>query len=230
MACRTIDRKIGPLYRGELVYVKSPGLHFHYYVLAFTLLSALRGKGRLLIISYESSPSQIWYQLSEMMKEMLKLEVSPTKLEASLREFVRIEAYNPAAYLPEDLYQKTIVLADYFKPISVLFLGNPIGDIIPGDPRLREYRDILINLLLHIKSRKLIGAVIEVGSSEFSDILGSIADTVVSINPKDASGPLAVEFTVSRKIRAPYTIGERDLRACLDEISDFLLKLPLAEL
>lgn len=227
-ACRTIDRKIGPLYRGELIYVRSPGFHYHYYVLAYAILSALRNKGRVLVISYESSPSQIWYQLSEMIKETLGVEVPPADLEAALGELVRVEAYNPAAYLPEDLYQMAIVLAEHFKPASVLFLGNPIGDIAPGDPRLREYRDILVNLLLHMKSRKLVGVVVEVGPSQFSDVLGSIADTVVTINPRDVPGPLAVEFTVSRRIRSPYTIGEKDLRECLDEITDFLLKLQLS--
>lgn len=223
--CRTIDRKIGPLYMGELVYVKSPGLHFHYYILAYALLSTLRARGKLLIISYESSPAYIWYQISEMIKEILRIEVSSVQLEEMMREFVKIEAYNPAAYLPEDLYQKSIMLSDYFKPTGILFLGNPIGDITPNDPRLREYRDILINLLLHIKSRKLIGIVIEVGASEFSDVLSSLADTVVTVNPKDAPGPFSVEFTISRKIRPPYIIGEKDLRTCVEEVSDFISRL-----
>ncbi|MEM2307643.1 MAG: ATPase domain-containing protein [Sulfolobales archaeon] len=227
MGCRTIDRRIGPLYRGELVYVKSPGLHFHYYVLAYALLSALHNKGKLLIVSYESSPAYIWYQLSEMMKDMFRIEIKPSKLESVLGEFIKIEAYNPAAYLPEDLYQKAIVLADHYKPMVMLFLGNPIGDVTPGDLRLREYKDILINLLLHLKSRKLIGIVIETGTSEFSSVMSSIADIIVTINPKDTAGPLSVEFTISRRIRSPYTIGEKELRSCLDEISDFLLKLSL---
>ncbi|MEM4658932.1 MAG: RAD55 family ATPase [Sulfolobales archaeon] len=229
MGCRTIDRRIGPVYRGELIYVKSPGLHYHYYILAYALLSALHNKGKLLIISYESSPAYIWYQLSEMIKDIFRVEISASKLESLLSEFVKIEAYNPAAYLPEDLYQKAIVLADHYKPMLMLFLGSPIGDVTSEEPRLREYKDILINLLLHLKSRKLIGIVIETGSSEFSSVLSSIADIIVTINPREAAGPLSVEFTVSRRIRSPYTISEKELRSCFDEISDFLLKLPLME-
>ncbi|MEM1931556.1 MAG: ATPase domain-containing protein [Sulfolobales archaeon] len=224
--CGNTDKRIGPIHRGELVHVKSPGPHYHYYIVAYVLLSAFHNKERVLIVSYESSPAYVWHRLSEVVRDILKTEVSASKLESLLSEFVRIEAYNPAAHLPEDLYQKAIILADRYKPTLMLFLGSPIGDVTPEERRSREYKDLLTNLLLHLKSRKLIGVVIEADSSEFSSVLSSMADIIVTINPIDVAGPLSVEFTV-RRMRSSFTIGEKELRSCLEEISSLLLKLPL---
>jgi len=212
--CKSLDRKIGSIYPGELIFILHPTLAYIDYILAYITLIAIIYRGRVLVISYIIPPQHMIYGIRRGF-ERITAGVSIT--EELLSNYVRIEGLNPSAYLPEESMYEVLKLLREYNPDLIVFIGTPpLG--ITSTITEADYKDLTMNIILYLKKLRIATLIIDDHDVELVKSLSDIYIKVKSTSRSKVFRVPRVLVEVVRRGEAPYTVTLKDFILCAKDV------------
>ncbi|MEM0453963.1 MAG: ATPase domain-containing protein [Sulfolobales archaeon] len=222
--CKSLIEAKVAIHPKEYIYIRTFNLLLIDYILLLSIIPTILNDEKILIISYETSPDSLWSTIKEIIEE-LSTGINSEALINKIKDYVTIKGYNPASYLPEQLYYTTLELVKEANANTVMFIGEtPLGPIISRDSQILEtYKDLIVNHILSLK--KLGQTIIHVASYEtaLKEIIETLADITIDVAMPEQKEEHVIRFI--RKGKKPIIVGDLVLKDCLDEISKVLREL-----
>jgi len=203
MTISVVKELIGPLYKGDVLYVSYPP-HARDPVVTIPLIDlAITNSVRVLFVSYKYSSDEVLEVLTMAVNKYLGLSLA----EASelISKCFHLESINPASYAVSHLHALTVELVDDLRPSVVVFHGTEVFRAI-SDPQ--EYWGALINELTWFKN---IGKlVVRYGSRVdpyWTRMNEAVSDAVIRLYYKRSDKQLTPLCSVWRRGRSPAVIS-----------------------
>jgi len=212
--CKSLDRKIGPIYPGELIFILYPTLTYIDYILAYITLVAIVYRGRVLVISYIIPPQHIMYRICRAL-ERITAGVSIT--EELLSNYVRIEGLNPSVYLPEESLYEVLKLLREYNPNLIVFIGTPPLGIASTSTEV-DYKDLIMNLIFYLRKMRVASIIIDARDVELIRSLSDMFIEVKNISRGRIFRVPHVLIEIMRRGEAPFTVTLKDFILCAKDI------------
>jgi circadian clock protein KaiC len=155
--CNSLNRKVGPIYPGEIIFLVHPNLAYVDYVLAYLTLTAIIYKAKILIISYLIPPQHI---IQRILKSLEIITTKSSITEELINNYVVIKGLNPSAHLPEEAVCKVVKLLMDYKPAVVVFIGTPPLGIKPTGVDT-NYNNLIVNLIFYLRKLRITTVIVD---------------------------------------------------------------------
>ena len=216
--CNSLNRKVGPVYPGEVIFLVHPNLAYVDYVLAYLTLTAIIYKAKILIISYLIPPQHIIQRI------LKSLEIITTKsgiTEELINNYTVVKGLNPSAHLPEEAVYKVVKLLMDHKPTVVVFVGTPPLGIKPTGMDT-DYNNLAMNLILYLRKLRITTIIIDDHDDE---LVKALSDMFISVKKCVKSKIFRiprVSVEILRKNEAPHTVTLKDFILCAKDLRSIL--------
>jgi circadian clock protein KaiC len=223
LPCKALREAIGPIRRGEVVYVTYPPDARPVMIFPLILAIAVKNGAKVLFMSYKSSPEDIKLHTENKLVEMgLSGEAARRLIESRLV----LKSLNATSVSPTQLNLLQLKIVMEHRPDLVVFHGVDIPTAITDH---LSWRVNLLNKLLYLKKNGV--TVVRMGSYDDNyNYNASLADIVVKLAVVEKSGRIEHKAYVWRRgATMPAILGEQALGECIVEVKDVLSKALLAE-
>ncbi|MCS7111989.1 MAG: hypothetical protein RMI45_00860 [Ignisphaera sp.] len=208
---------------GQFMYITYPLELFPGDYLLITIANAILSGGKLLIVSYEYPPEYIWFMVAETIRAQQGIELPTDEIGESLKNYVSIEAYNPALYSSNDLYLLTLEAIARIRPRIVAILGNP--EVVWGESSIEMYSDLIFNLILHFRKLRLVTILISGYLEKSYSIFSRIADLIIRAKTTTSSNESTMLYQIVRKGGRPTIVEDESFAQCVKEAAEMLVKM-----
>jgi len=216
--CNSLNRKVGPVYPGEVIFLVHPNLAYVDYVLAYLTLTAIIYKAKILIISYLIPPQHI------IQRVLKSLEIITTKLsitEELINNYIVIKGLNPSTHLPEEAVYKVVKLLMDYKPTVVVFVGTPPLGIKPTGMDT-NYNNLIMNLIFYLRKLRIATVIVDDHDNELVKALSDMFIRVKEYTKGKIFRIPRVSVEILRKNEVPNTITLKDFVLCAKDLRSIL--------
>jgi hypothetical protein len=216
--CNSLNRKVGPVYPGEVIFLVHPNLAYVDYVLAYLTLTAIIYKAKILIISYLIPPQHI------IQRVLKSLEIITTKLsitEELINNYIVIKGLNPSTHLPEEAVYKVVKLLMDYKPTVVVFVGTPPLGIKPTGMDT-NYNNLIMNLIFYLRKLRIATVIVDDHDNELVKALSDMFIRVKEYTKGKIFRIPRVSVEILRKNEVPNTITLKDFILCVKDLRSIL--------
>ena len=171
------EKLMGPLYRGDVVYISYPPQARDPAVVIPLIDLAVTNNARVLFVSYKYSPSEVAGILVDMATRYLGM--SAEEASGIVNTYFYLVSINPVSHAITRLHAETVELVEELKPDVVVFHGVEVFRAISDH---QEYWTALINELTWFKNKGIV--VVRYGSRVdpyWTRMNESLSDAVIRV-------------------------------------------------
>ena len=139
---------IGPVRRGEVIYITYPPDTRPVPILVHILAMALENNARVLFISYKASPEDIKMHAESW---LVKLGVDRENARELLNKYFIVKSINPTSVSLSQLGLLELKIVNEHRPDIVVFHGVDIPAALERD--VHSWMSSLLNQLLYLKKK-----------------------------------------------------------------------------
>ncbi len=217
--CKPFEEYFENFYKGQVLYIAFPPDARPVEPITYAFGVALANNAKLLIISYELSPSEIEALLEIQLIEDLGFEKKEVeKIMNKFKEIVKIYGINPASYSAQELYSVSLDIITREEPLVLLILGvhKLLRKMILKNGTNIELFD---NIVLMLKAKEIFTILTgTLGEPVTYDVLAELSDGVIRYEYSISESKIRRNVYVWAKGKEPRVFGSEMEDECCEDI------------
>ncbi|PUA33254.1 MAG: hypothetical protein B7O98_02125 [Zestosphaera tikiterensis] len=219
MPCKALSESLGNLPKGSYVYVAHEVRPtYQLWVPLLASLAKLNRLGKLLIVSYSSSPSE-WF--GNALNALISSGVPKDLAEEIIKTYFEVKSLNPASYSVDELYALELSLAKALKPSVIIFWEANVPEFIHMSHDISKYSFYLTNQLFLLKS---LGITTFRFATALNEEIYKVTSFLATASLKYLIDPDKGSHLLIWSNERIKKLHEKDLISCVEECASILKK------